>query len=109
MNSKILWDKDHGVTQKSLEFFREHKDELGVVICVACGEFKGPEWGWRTVITGTKATMILSGLSCGYGGEGPHGLYELLQDLGLEGRPFGQTDIHKLDRIVYMTLRLPEQ
>jgi len=103
MNSKLLYDGGGGVTQASLKFFREHKRYLGRVIAVACGEIPNGSGNWRTVITGTLGIIILSGCSCGYAGEGPHGLYEILQELGFEGRPFGQTDISTLDRIIYMT------
>jgi len=100
-------ESQHGITQISLKYFKERKKKLGAIISVACGEFPKDSLNWRTVINGTTGTMILSGLSCGYAGEGPHGLYEVLVNLGLENRPFGETDISKLDRIIYMNLKIP--
>ncbi len=87
-----LKDRGGGITAESLDFFRRNRGVLGKIESVRCS-FNGSGTIYNTVIVGITAIMHLSGLNCGYGGEGPHGLYTLLKELGLESRGFSETEI----------------
>jgi hypothetical protein len=95
-----LRDPGHGITRESLEFFNRHRKQLGVIREVSCNA-RDPT-GYSVRIVGDMGEMQLSGLNCGYGGEGPHGLYEVLTSIGAESRRFWETDISRHDRIRYV-------
>ena len=89
--------KDNGerITETSLEFWRNDKHLIGRVKEVKCSydplasdtlvAAKGGynrEYNLR--IIGSKGGIYLSGCSCGYSGEGPHGTRQILVELGVE-------------------------
>lgn len=77
----VFTAEDCGVTAQSLVAWHRHKGKVGKVKSIEVRAF--PKHGnYLTYIAGTEATLILSGLTIGYSGEGPHGLYELLKDAG---------------------------
>jgi len=92
-------DGDKG-TVGSLDFWKEHKRELGTIESVMCFKtenfFIKPEkagnvdWlpvassGWATIIKGDEAVMVLTGLSTGYSGTGSAGLEALCHEAGFQ-------------------------
>lgn len=95
-----LRDAGHGITDESLGYFERHKSELGEIREVSC-RFNDPS-GYNVRVVGDNGEMLLSGLNCGYGGEGPHGLHTVLTQIGAENRRFWETDISKYKRISYV-------
>ena len=80
---KVYYDDGGGVTQRSLEFWkllRVPSWKIHQVTCKNTGIFTT-----EVVCFDRQHNLIvvlLSGLNCGYGGEGPHGLITLLEDCG---------------------------
>jgi hypothetical protein len=72
------YDKSHGVTRISITKFH-HVDRLGKLTYIKGHFYKG-KYGneANVVVRGVNGTCTFSGLSWGYGGEGPHGLLQLL-------------------------------
>ena len=73
-----------GVTNLSLKAFNKHVSKIGEVSSVKgyiyFGQHKTNHIG--VLLTGTKGTLRLGGLSWGYGGEGVRGLRVILTNLG---------------------------
>ncbi len=90
-----LKDDGGGITRESLEFWNQHKGDIGKILTVDVSdeglhtEDRKSESGitypveYNTLITGTQGTILLSGCNCGYGGEGPNGTAKILAELGL--------------------------
>jgi len=81
---KIYHDGGDGITQASLEYWKEIKDPKWRIHQVTCSKDSGI---FNTEIDCfdddyNLIVVMLSGLSCGYGGTGPHGLETLLKDIG---------------------------
>lgn len=87
----VLKDNGHGVTRESLEFWRANRSEIGSVLSVECkkdglrGDLSpsGVPLEYDCIIYGCDGEVWLSGCTCGYGGEGPHGTARVLMDLGV--------------------------
>jgi len=88
-------DDGCGITVESLEFWDQHKPLIGEVTRIACsfrplrvdvklhnGYIIPLEYNLK--IFGTRGTILLSGCSCGYGGEGPNGTRRILEELGVD-------------------------
>lgn len=70
-----------GVTDSSRQFVMENLEEIGdIVEIVACRQGAGLD---TVDIVGTKGTLRPEGFSIGYSGEGPRGLCEVIDQLGL--------------------------
>ncbi len=90
-----MMDEGHGITVKSLKFWRENKHQLGKVHHVTAAtlalerrpitteENRIIMADYHVEITGTDGAMLLSGCGCGYGGEGPNGTKSILVELGV--------------------------
>ncbi len=71
--------------ESSLMFFKDHYQELGkvkyIVLYYAEQEWLiNPEFYHQYfIVIGEKAQLWMSGLTWGYNGEGPYGLFELMQ------------------------------
>lgn len=102
---KIYRDNGSGVTEESLRFWRNVKRKVGKVKLLICEEKWDEEnRSWReynTRIVGENGEVWLSGLNCGYGGEGPHGLLRLLVELGV---PMGDARKLMMSRKVVVVL-----
>jgi len=68
--------EDSGITEYSLNYYLNHRTELGTVKTAKCGP-------GHLEIEGDEGHMRLSGCTCGYAGEGPHGTAKILRDLGV--------------------------
>ncbi len=87
--SVILAD-DFGVTVRALEAWDRYKEELGRVTEVWLA-FEGipslpvaeHDLARFLAVGSTGSGLALSGVNCGYGGEGPHGAARILGDLGI--------------------------
>lgn len=77
MSWQILHDGGHKITQKSLEFFRGNIGKIGEVLRVCIDADRE----FNMEIVGKKGVMLLSGVPCGYWGEGPHGAVQILSTL----------------------------
>jgi len=95
---KEYFDEGHGVTVRSLEFWKQHKDLIGKVDSVTGdrehlrSRFEVTENDDNMIpikldyflkIVGEKGAVYLSGCNCGYGGEGPNGTREIMEELGI--------------------------
>ena len=76
----IFTDDGGGMTQRTLEYFDTLKGNLGRIIEIHIDSDRNFSWeifcdaGW----------VLLSGVSSGYGGEGPHGSLKILDLLGFK-------------------------
>ena len=81
MTSWRVWqDGGHGITNKSLRYFDSLKGKLGRIDNIYIDR-------WRAMsmeINCENGIVLLSGVNCGYGGEGPHGSIEILKRLGVD-------------------------
>jgi len=87
-----LKDGGHGVTDKSLEYWRLNRQRIGDVTSVlvtaepllveqaSTGNY---DVEYNLKIEGTEGTIFLSGCNCGYGGTGPNGTAKILCELGI--------------------------
>ena len=76
-----MLNENSGVTEKSVDFYKKNIDKIGAVIGIACDARTGEKA--NLYIFGSRDAMRLTGCSCGYGGEGPHGTAKILQTLGI--------------------------
>ena len=70
-------------TNLSLKFFEKHRHELGKVSSVYVNGDDNEQFGMQ--IRGKKGIMLLSGVNCGYIGQGPSGSIKILRMLGFNG------------------------
>lgn len=86
----ILKDEGYGCTEFSIMFFRQHRQQLGVITHIEMIDCD--DWPLRIKdVVGNE--MWLSGCTSGYGGEGPHGTHTILQECGIN-LPFGFIKSH---------------
>lgn len=86
-----LKDNGHGVTRESLDFWRANRDRIGPILSVEVQDDlyvePDPEKGYPVeypcAVYGVGGMIRLSGCTCGYGGEGPHGTAKILEDIGV--------------------------
>ena len=77
-------DHSHGVTWRSKRSFDRHIHKVRTVHRIHGYVYQGKYGNDAAVmITGSLGTMRLSGLSWGYGGEGPRGLQYVLERLNV--------------------------
>ena len=90
----LLKDDGGGITVRSLQFWNENKDKVGLIIGLeasvdAIHTENRTENGitypveYNCKIYGYLGDILLSGCNCGYGGEGPNGTAKILAELGL--------------------------
>ncbi len=102
--SVILAD-DFGVTVRALASWDRYKEELGKVTEIWLA-FEGipdlpvaeHDLARFLAIGATGSGLALSGVNCGYGGEGPHGAARILEEVGM-GKPlvdlvFSHRELH---------------
>ncbi|MFW9990214.1 MAG: hypothetical protein ACFFC3_16355 [Candidatus Odinarchaeota archaeon] len=82
--------KGDEITRDSVAFFKEHYKELGeinyIVLYLAEREWElnpnNPDLSFQfVIIIGEKAQLWMSGLTWGYYGEGPYGLFEVIHTI----------------------------
>ncbi len=102
INFRIIKEEESsGSTRESLRFFQDHYYELGevkyFVLYHAEREWLiNPElYHQYRIVIGEKAQLWMSGLTWGYYGEGPRGLYDVLQIIDPE---FTYEQVISLDR-----------
>ena len=84
---RIIKEGSLKATRESLEFFKEHHFELGeikyLILYYAEQEWaicRNPDlYHQYVIIVGETAQLWMSGLTWGYHGEGPYGLFNLLK------------------------------
>lgn len=76
----IVQSEGLGHTASAKAFYEANKGRIGTAQEVTGHLVGRDKW---VAVTGTKATVCLSGLGWGYHGEGARGLYDLLSDLGV--------------------------
>jgi len=86
----IKQEEGDGVTRASLKFFKAHFKELGKVKYVIL-YYAEDEWVLNpdlmhqyVIIIGENCQLWMSGLAWGYYGEGPYGLFEVMQMIDLK-------------------------
>ena len=86
----VLKDPGHGITRKSLDFWKTNRDKIGPVLSVEVDDNlhselspRGYPLEYPCAIYGADGMIRLSGCTCGYGGEGPHGTAQILVDIGV--------------------------
>jgi len=109
-----LKDGGHGITEKSLKFWKENKNSIGKITHVWASfeplltenrteNFYGQAHvdyvvEYNFVAFGYEGAIFLSGCNSGYFGEGPHGTAKILVELGLNKeiaeRVIGHKQIH---------------
>jgi hypothetical protein len=96
-NGVVLKDGGRGVTAWSLDFWNSNKAGIGKIsrILISLGPLAadikktpGPEGreyyvDYYFVAYGASGVIMLSGCTCGYNGEGPHGTAKILVELGM--------------------------
>ena len=80
---RILRASDFGITRSALVYWNLTRPSLGQITQVSFGFEPIAEGDVTTIISGEKAEMHLSGTNCGYGGEGPHGSFQILMEIGV--------------------------
>ena len=78
-------DPGTGITRESLEFYRDHRHELGDVreVTVRFPGYDDPHDPYLLVLRDSRGDELrLSGCTTGYVGEGPHGTMRLLIEEG---------------------------
>jgi hypothetical protein len=86
----VLKDSGHGVTQDSLAFWRANRVKIGSVLSLECKNdlrgmlsSTGIPLEYTCIVYGRDGEIWLSGCTCGYSGEGPHGTARVLVDIGV--------------------------
>lgn len=71
-------------TEQAVKIFENNLDFWGKVQSIEHQRLKF-ETLYKTTIIGSEETLVINnGLSSGYAGEGPRGLYRVLEKLGIE-------------------------
>lgn len=77
----VFIEPEHGITKISKEFVTQNIKKIEPVLAVTVYFNPNKVWYWTQII-GTHGQIWVSGFSLGYGGEGPHGLWWLLESIG---------------------------
>lgn len=72
-----------GSTKEAVRIYKENKNKLGVIQCANMRIIEDEPVLSLYDVCGDEL-RIVSGVSSGYGGEGPHGLLWILRDAGFE-------------------------
>ena len=95
----VLYDDGGGITQQSVDYFRAKQHCLGMVLDVHISFYRT----FPMEITGANAVMLLSGVNCGYSGEGTEGSISILRMLGLRNQTI--IEVVRLKRNVKISFR----
>lgn len=82
-NTNLIDPEKHygGDTRRSLQHIKNYKDKLGAIREV---QIHYNDWGTEfSYFIGTDATLLTTGFSIGYDGEGPRGLIEALEEVNV--------------------------
>jgi len=79
MTWKVWHDGGGGITKRSLDYFKRNGHKLGQIVEINICDM--PHFSME--IWGVNGVMLLSGVTCGYGGTGPHGSVKILAMLGV--------------------------
>jgi len=83
----ILKDGGECVTDFSLKFFRKNRDKLGRIVKIEIQKRTDEKGEWNQhpfrIVDHKGNQLWLSGCQSGYGGEGPYGAHQVLQELGV--------------------------
>ncbi|SVA61800.1 uncharacterized protein METZ01_LOCUS114654 [marine metagenome] len=83
---KQFIDKGHGITEESIKFFKRKRGKLGQILQINIDQHREFDMEIRC----TAGTVLLSGVTCGYGGTGPHGTLRILELIGLDSEEYKQ-------------------
>jgi hypothetical protein len=88
---RIFQEPNYGVTERSLEWVRRYKSDLGPLFRIRCfihphrvAGLEGDQWVEFEDQAGNK--IIATGFGWGYQGTGPAGLAKILRELGIQGQ-----------------------
>ena len=79
-------DGGHGVTEESIKFFKTLRGKLGEIIQINIDSDRE----YDMEINCSAGIVLLSGVTCGYGGTGPHGTLKILEMIGVESDDYRQ-------------------
>ncbi len=87
MNTDYAETQAYGVTQHSTKFVEQYLKKVGSIVQIECllAGNTHLEFGkeqWVAFVDENNDRIVVSGFSWGYGGEGPHGLFKMAQELG---------------------------
>lgn len=77
----IYHDDGHGISKKSLSFFREHRHLVGEIKSVTMASYIDDEIVYPFRVIGEYGEIWLSGCTAGYMGEGPHTTVQIMREL----------------------------
>ena len=77
----IYKDNGYGITEKSLKLWKRRKGDIGKIGVVEAKRESPDEY--TLIIIGSEGEIWLSGCNCGYGGTGPNGTRQILEELGV--------------------------
>ena len=86
VEEKTFVDGGHGVTADSIKYFKTLRGRLGEIVQINID--KNREYGLE--INCSSGIVLLSGVTCGYGGTGPNGTLKLLEMIGLDSEDYRQ-------------------
>lgn len=73
----------HGITSEGLKLYYSNKEKLGVIVRAIMDRENG-ESVLSLYDENEDCLRIVSGVTAGYNGEGPHGAIEILRDAGFD-------------------------
>ena len=83
---KQFVDKGYGVTEESIKFFKSLRGKIGQINQINIDSNREFDMELQC----SAGTVLLSGVTCGYGGTGPHGTLKILEMLGLDSEEYRQ-------------------
>ena len=83
---KQFVDKGYGVTEESIKYFKKLRGKLGQINQINLDSNRE----FDMEIQCSAGTVLLSGVTCGYGGTGPHGTLKILEMIGLDSEDYRQ-------------------
>lgn len=83
--SRTFQEPNYGVTERSLDWVRRYKRDLGPLFRIHCF-IHGKEDQWVEFEDRAGNKIIATGFGWGYPGTGPAGLAKILRELGIQGQ-----------------------
>ena len=83
---KTFTDGGHGVTEESIKYFKKLRGKLGEIVQINIDSNRE----YDMEINCSAGLVLLSGVTCGYGGTGPNGTLKLLEMIGLDSEDYRQ-------------------
>jgi len=82
-------DEAYGITQKSIDFINSNRHRIGSIVKIECllAGNKHTDFGkeqWVALVDKDGNRIVVSGLSWGYAGEGPHSLLKVAKEFGFD-------------------------